>query len=379
MSTFAQHISSFGTLIDTNSSGARSIKMHSYATPPAPRRPSNLRRGLSIDVGEDTKDGDDTEENFIANGEVFIKDNVAINSKGIAVRDNPKTFSLVYEDLELGDMIGRGCSSVVLHGVHAPTGTVLALKVINLFDKSRREQLIREIMTLYDAKCPNLITFYGAFYREGAITIALEYMDGGSLANVLSQVGPIPEKVLASIAFQILWGLAYLKHEKKVHRDVKPSNLLINSNGEVKVTDFGVSAELQSSIAMCGTFVGTFKYMSPERIKNQPYSYPSDIWSFGLVIMECATGLYPFHEHANCIEMAQTILDTDVPKLPVGKFSPDLIDFCASCLHRDPNHRAAAEVLLGHPWLQRMGCLQPEVATEIVRYWIDDLTGNPHK
>ena len=353
--------------------------MHSYATPPAPRRPSNLRRGLSIDVGEDAKDGDDTEENFIANGEVFIKDNVAINSKGIAVRDNPKTFSLVYEDLELGDMIGRGCSSVVLHGVHAPTGTVLALKVINLFDKSRREQLIREIMTLYDAKCPNLITFYGAFYREGAITIALEYMDGGSLANVLSQVGPIPEKVLASIAFQILWGLAYLKHEKKVHRDVKPSNLLINSNGEVKVTDFGVSAELQSSIAMCGTFVGTFKYMSPERIKNQPYSYPSDIWSFGLVIMECATGLYPFHEHANCIEMAQTILDTDVPKLPVGKFSPDLIDFCASCLHRDPNHRAAAEVLLGHPWLQRMGCLQPEVATEIVRYWIDDLTGNPHK
>ena len=119
----------------------------------------------------------------------------------------------------------------------------------------------------------------------GAITIALEYMDGGSLANVLSQVGPIPERVLASIAYQILWGLAYLKHEKRVHRDVKPSNLLINSKGEIKVTDFGVSKELQNSIQMCGTFLGTFKYMSPERIRNNPYSYMSDIWSFGIVMI----------------------------------------------------------------------------------------------
>jgi serine/threonine protein kinase len=111
----------------------------------------------------------------------------------------------------------------------------LALKIINLFDKSKREQLIREIVALYDAQCPNLITFYGAFYRQGTITIALEYMDGGSLANVISQVGYIPEEVLGNIAYQILWGLAYLKHDKRVHRDVKPSNLLINSAGDVKV------------------------------------------------------------------------------------------------------------------------------------------------
>jgi mitogen-activated protein kinase kinase 1 len=149
--------------------------------------------------------------------------------------NNPKKFTLNYEDLVIGDIIGRGASSVVLHGVHAPTGTPLALKVINLFDRSKREQLIREIVTLYDAQCTNLITFYGAFYREGSITIALEYMDGGSLSNVLDQVGPIPEAVLANMAFQILWGLAYLKHDKRVHRDLKPSNLLINAKGEVKV------------------------------------------------------------------------------------------------------------------------------------------------
>ena len=188
------------------------------------------KSSLSIDIQESFH-----EESFIANGDIFIKDDVAINSTGIAMRNNPKTFTLVYDELEMGEIIGRGSSSVVLHGIHAPSGTPLALKIINLFDKSKREQLIREIMTLYDAQCPNLITFYGAFYREGAITIALEYMDGGSLANVLDQVGPVPEAILANMAYQILWGLAYLKHEKRVHRDVKPSNLLINSNGEVKV------------------------------------------------------------------------------------------------------------------------------------------------
>ena len=78
---------------------------------------------------------------------------------------------------------------------------------------------------------------------------------------------------------------------------------------------------------MCGTFVGTFKYMSPERIKNQPYSYQSDIWSFGLVLMECATGKYPFQQHSNCIDMAQTILDCDIPPL-----SPKVPLPPASCL-----------------------------------------------
>ena len=122
------------------------------------------RTALSIDIHESASH----EESFIANGEIFIKDNVAINSTGIAMRDNPKTFTLVYDEIEMGDMIGRGSSSIVLHGMHSPTNTPLALKIINLFDKSKREQLIREIITLYDAQCPNLITFYGAFYREGS-------------------------------------------------------------------------------------------------------------------------------------------------------------------------------------------------------------------
>lgn len=91
---------------------------------------------------------------LFVSGDVFIKNNIAINANGVAMRNNPKTFTLEYKELEIGDTIGRGCSSVVLQGFHKPTGTPLALKVINLFDKSKRDQLIREISTLYDAQCP---------------------------------------------------------------------------------------------------------------------------------------------------------------------------------------------------------------------------------
>lgn len=106
-----------------------------------------LRKGLSIKIN------DITEDSFIADGDIFVKDNLAINASGIAMRNNPKTFNLEYEELEFGETIGRGSSSVVLHGIHVPTGTQLALKVINMFDKSKRDQLIREIRSLYDAQC----------------------------------------------------------------------------------------------------------------------------------------------------------------------------------------------------------------------------------
>ena len=109
--------------------------------------------------------------------------------------------------------------------------------------------------------------------------------------------------------------------------------------------------------------------MSPERIKNRPYSFMSDIWSLGLVLMECATGKYPFHEHANCIEVAQTILDAEIPELPAG-FSREFRDFVKQCLHRDPDRRQPAEVLFGSPWLVGNGAVSPEAATDTVYRWI---------
>lgn len=369
--------------------------------------------GAASTIEESFDFNDELDNVFLRGSGAHNRVGLAIGARGLAMRDHPKMFTVAYEDLEIGAVIGKGATGAVLEAVHKPTGTRLALKVINMFDKSRRSQLIREICTLYDAACPSLISFYGAFYREGCITLALEMMDGGALANLIAQLGPIPERPLANMVFQILWALAYLKHDKRVHRDVKPSNLLINSHGEVKVSDFGLSAELQSSLAMCGTFVGTFKYMSPERIRNQPYDYASDIWSLGLTLIECATGRYPYlqsglagegdeeedkdgrvdpaaattaaaaatslkksrnksrNRSSSCIEMIQAITESDPPTLPAGpKFSPEFHAFLDNLLQKDPRRRLPPEILLGAPWLRQSGAVSLAEAVRNTRHWI---------
>lgn len=326
-------------------------------------------------------DFEDFEESYDLSDETFVRGNVEISSSGVSMRNNPKSFELLYEDLEIGEMIGRGASGIVLHAFHRPSRTPLALKVMNTFEKEKRDQLFREICTLYDAECASLIGFYGAFYREGTISIALEYMDGGSLANLVHQLGPIPEEVLASIVFQVLWALGYLHHEKRVHRDIKPSNILINSQGEVKVSDFGISAQLANSIAMCGTFVGTFKFMSPERIQHEPYGYASDIWSLGLSILECVTGQYPYpeeEEEVAAIDLVQMILESDPPSLRHFEgfdFSMEIEDFVDSCLQKDPDQRKTAEELLSSPFMAIHGAYSYEEAVQNVKDWIDCLHG----
>lgn len=342
------------------------------------------RKTLSINIESVTSEGN-LDKSFEAGGTVFHRDGMWIDAEGMKlqsceVRSRETQHKLVYEDLRIGCVVGQGSSSVVLKAmapVPARRGSLsIALKIINVFERAKRDQLIREIQSLYNCDCPAIIGFYGAFYREGAISIALEFMNGGSLANVIAQVGALPEAALAHISFQILYGLTYLKLQRRVHRDIKPSNLLINSSGEVKVTDFGVSAALGNSIAMCGTFVGTFKYMSPERICSAPYSYASDIWSTGLVLLESAIGVYPYPEDNTCIGMAQTILEAEVPALPNGA-SAEFVEFLAHCLHKDPARRLPAEILLTAPWLQKHVAISMATSVAALKRWIQDAAMKP--
>lgn len=139
----------------------------------------------------------------------------------------------------------------------------------------------------------------------------------------------LPEYAIGNIAYQILKSLNFLHKERhQVHRDVKPENILINSFGEIKLTDFGISKQLFETINNCKSFVGTIAYMSPERMNSEDYSYPSDVWSLGLIIYELATGEYAYPECKTFIDMRQTMMSMDPPKLSNNAdISEEMADF----------------------------------------------------
>ncbi len=185
-------------------------------------------------------------------------------------------------------------------------------------------------------------------------------MNLGSLENILKIIKKkklpqpcVPEPILAKIVIQILNGLLYLyKSVHLIHRDIKPANILINSQGFVKLTDFGIAKNLENTSNLSKTYVGTRNYMSPERILGKEYSYSSDIWSLGLVIYELATGIFPYQNGNDYLMQIKKIVEDPEPSLSDnGDFSEDLIHFVQGCLKKDPNERFSVAELLCHNWI----------------------------
>lgn len=184
------------------------------------------------------------------------------------------------------------------------TGLIMAMKEIRLeLDEAKFAAIIMELDILHRCVSPFIIDFYGAFFQEGAVYICMEFMDGGSIDKLYGD--GIPENILRKITLSTIMGLKSLKDDHNIiHRDVKPTNILVNSRGQVKICDFGVSGNLVASIAK--TNIGCQSYMAPERIAGGgvaqaganpgggTYSVQSDIWSLGLSIIECAMGRYPY-------------------------------------------------------------------------------------
>lgn len=128
--------------------------------------------------------------------------------------------------------------------------------------------------------------------------------------------------------------------------------MLINTEGSVKLTDFGISKTLENSTQFCNSFVGTKNYMSPERILGNDYSYSSDVWSLGLIVYELATGQFPYLFSKYYIEHVDYILNQPDPTLPSdGVFSNELQDFITKCLRKDPKERDSVCDLLKHSWI----------------------------
>ena len=168
-------------------------------------------------------------------------------------------------------------------------------------------------------------SFYDAIApRRRFVSITAEYMDGGSLQDIVDTGGCRSEAVLANIAHRVLLGLSFLHRERQVHRDLKPANLLINQRGDVKISDFGVSRTLDDvagdgpALACCDTFVGTVTYMSPERLAGDKYGAPADVWGLGVTLFTCALGRFPYDDSGGFWGLLNAMRDSEPPVLPVA-------------------------------------------------------------
>lgn len=285
----------------------------------------------------------------------FVKEGLEVGREGISRDKAGVVLSITEKDLEIRKFIGKGSAATVQEALHRPSGLLLALKSINAYDKEKRKQLMNDIKALENSECPFLVRFYGAYFDEGQVKVALELMDGGSLRDIVKRLpNPvIPESILSKVTQQILNGIMYLhKIKHQVHRDIKPDNVLINSSGAVKLSDFGISKELEMTMGLCNTFVGTMIYMSPERIHGKKYSYSSDIWSLGLMIIELAKGSYPYPKANTYIEMIENIMSSPEPNLSPS-FSLEIRDFISHCVKKNPEERWTTVQLAAHPWVLR--------------------------
>jgi len=271
------------------------------------------------------------------------------------LRDGKSKSEFSPADIEVDqtNLLGRGAGGVVARGRHKPTGLPLAVKVVRVEDKAKRSQLINELHYLLQiAKSAFLIHLYDAYIHKhtGCVHVVLEYMDYGSLADVKKQSQKVPENMLALMLMQILEGLKTLHLESVVHRDVKLENILVNSQGFVKVTDFGISKKLGDT-SFCDTFVGTQIYMSPERVLGEGYSFAADIWSLGLCVYELACGSSAYGRVTSYPILFDNLVSKPEPRLPEDKFSPGLCDFVSRQLQRNPEKRSTAIQLQAHRWI----------------------------
>jgi len=259
-------------------------------------------------------------------------------------------YKLQAMDFVRGSRIGKGNCGTVWRALNIVDHRMYALKYIYMDEKSNRHQMVKELKAYHSMQCRFLVNFHGAFLDSGATVFALEYMNRGSLQDVLENHFSIGESELKRIAKMVLIALKHMHSKGLVHRDIKPANVLLNRAGQAKVSDFGIVRALGKHEEGAKSFVGTQVYMSPERLENQSYGYPSDIWSFGLMLHALATGEIAYKER-EYLALLQLVTKEETPKLPLSKFSSDFVSFLECCLEKDPTKRWTARKLLKHSFL----------------------------
>ncbi|KAK3873815.1 hypothetical protein Pcinc_021195 [Petrolisthes cinctipes] len=288
---------------------------------------------------------------------------------------------------DLGE-IGRGGFGTVNKMVHRKSNTIMAVKRIrSTVDEREQKQLLMDLeVVMRSNDCPCIVQFYGAIFKEGDCWICMELMDT-SLDKFYKFIYErmherLPENMLGKITVATLTALNYLKEKLKIiHRDVKPSNILLDKRGNIKLCDFGISGQLVDSIAKTRD-AGCRPYMAPERIdpaRARGYDVRSDVWSLGITLMELATGSFPYPKWNSVFEQLTQVVQGEPPRLSPNEngntFSEEFVCFVNTCLIKDESSRPKYKQLLEHDFVMRSRADPMDVA-KFVSGILDKMANN---
>lgn len=265
---------------------------------------------------------------------------------------------------EVHEQLGRGAFGVVYRGYDKVAKMDVAIKHVDLESSDEIEEIEQEIKMLSTCHNNYVTKYYGCFLKGFKLWIIMEYLGGGSCSDLL-QAGPFSEPEIGLILYQLLQGLAYLHGNGKIHRDIKAANILVGTNGDVKIGDFGVATQLSNNLSKRNTFVGTPYWMAPEIIKHKEYTFTADIWSLGITAIELAYGRPPLSQF-HPFDVLFKITDDPAPTLG-SSFSADFNDFVNCCLQKDPQKRPSASELLEHKFIRKYADSNHESLVQLIQ------------
>ncbi|XP_070098726.1 TRAF2 and NCK-interacting protein kinase isoform X33 [Equus przewalskii] len=274
-----------------------------------------------------------------------------------ALRDPAGIFELV-------ELVGNGTYGQVYKGRHVKTGQLAAIKVMDVTG-DEEEEIKQEINMLKKySHHRNIATYYGAFIKKNPpgmddqLWLVMEFCGAGSVTDLIKNTkgNTLKEEWIAYICREILRGLSHLHQHKVIHRDIKGQNVLLTENAEVKLVDFGVSAQLDRTVGRRNTFIGTPYWMAPEVIAcdenpDATYDFKSDLWSLGITAIEMAEGAPPLCD-MHPMRALFLIPRNPAPRLKSKKWSKKFQSFIESCLVKSHSQRPATEQLMKHPFIR---------------------------
>ena len=258
-------------------------------------------------------------------------------------------------------LIGMGSFGQVIKAININSGKFFAVKRLfynpdNTSQQKFIEALLQEIQILAKLKDKHIVRYLGSETIEGNYCLYMEYLSGGSLTKLLQKVGPLAEITVKAYVRQIVKGLVYLHDSGIIHRDLKSDNLLLDSNGKIKLCDFGCSKRYENDVNESGivnSMKGSLPWMAPEVMKQGGYGRKADIWSLGCVLIEMLTGKPPWNDSDNQVMlMMKVIVYNEQPQMPINISEP-CRNFITNCLDRDPNKRMSAREMLNHEFLAK--------------------------